>query len=235
MQKSEYENIYRNEETHFYYTSLNNLILSLLKREGLKKGDKILDAGCGTGGMLLKLSKRYMAEGVDISAEALKFCARRKVRVVAGSLDKLPFDKNTFDAVISLDVIYHKHVKDDFGAISELVRVLKPGGKLILRAPAFNFLRSDHDKVVMTNRRYTGEELKKLAKKAKLEVIQISYLNPSLFFGSLLSRHRHGSSVGKINPYINWLGFVVLSLENLLVRLGLSWPIGQGVILVARK
>jgi len=183
MQKSEYENIYRNEETHFYYTSLNNLVVNLLVRERLSRFSKILDAGCGTGGLLQRLSKSYLAEGVDISPEALKFCKIRKVKTRMGSLEKLPHMSGLFDAVVSIDVIYHRFIRDDNKAVSELARVIKPGGVLILRAPAFNFLKSDHDKTVMTNRRYIKEEIKELAKKAGLGVVQISYLNPSLFIG----------------------------------------------------
>jgi len=98
MQKSEYENIYRNEETHFYYTSLNNLVVNLLVRERLSRFSKILDAGCGTGGLLQRLSKSYLAEGVDISPEALKFCKTRKVKTRMGSLEKLPHMSGLFDA-----------------------------------------------------------------------------------------------------------------------------------------
>lgn len=257
MQKNEYENIYRNEKTHFYYQAINGLVLDLLRREKIKEGDKVLDAGCGTGGLLLKMTKEYDAQGIDISPEALKYCKAREVKAQTGSLEKLPFKSESFEAITSIDVIYHKYIKDDTKAVSELARVLKPGGLLILRVPAFNFLKNEHDRVVMTNKRYTGKELKDLAKKVNLEVVQISYLNPSLFIGSLISKifshSRAGgnlygwipafagmtgavhSSVYKINPFINWLGFVVLSLENLLVRVGLAWPIGQGVILVARK
>lgn len=235
MQISEYENIFKNEESHFYYRAINGLVLCLLKREGIKRDGKILDAGCGTGGLLIEMSKKYNVQGIDVSSEALKFCNKRKVKARLGSLEELPFKSETFDAVTSIDVIYHKFIKDDTKAVSELVRVLKPGGILILRAPAFNFLKNDHDKVVMTSRRYTKKEFKKLAKKVKLEVIQISYLNPILFFLSILTKTRSGSSVGRVNPLVNWLGLAVLNFENLLVSWGLSLPIGQGVLLVARK
>jgi ubiquinone/menaquinone biosynthesis C-methylase UbiE len=203
MQISEYRNIFENEESHFYYQAINGLVLSLLDREEVKKGDKVLDAGCGTGGLLLKMSKNYDVQGIDVSSEAIKFCEKRKVRAKIGSLEKLPFKSDSFEAVTSVDVIYHKFIKDDSRALSELVRVLKPGGVLILRAPAFNFLKNDHDKVVMTNKRYTGKEFNNLAKKVKLKVIQISYLNPSLFLGSLLTKNSRGSSVKKIHPVIN--------------------------------
>ncbi len=235
MQKAEYRNIYDNEDSHFYYASLNSLVLDLLAREGLPKNSRILDAGCGTGGLLRKLSKNYLAEGVDISPEALRFCEARKVKTRRASLGKLPFKSDIFAAVVSIDVIYHKFVKSDLEAMRELARVLRPGGTMVLRVPAFNFLKSDHDKVVMTRRRYTAVKIKDLALKCGLEIRQISYLNPSLFIGSLLFRDGHGSSVTKLNHLINWLGQVTLSFENLLVRLGGSWFIGQGVLLVARK
>lgn len=235
MQKSEYRNIFENEENHFYYRAINGLVLDIIKREGVKSDARILDAGCGTGG-LLKLLSNFEAEGVDISLEALKFCKLRVAKAKQGSLEKLPFRDKSFEAVISIDVIYHKYVKDDFQVMKELSRVLKPNGLLILRAPAFKHLTSDHDEVVMTRWRYTSKELKNLAQRTGFQIKQVSYLNLSLFLGSLLSRGGRGSSVKRVHPVVNAIGLMVLNFENwLVVKMKMTLPFGQGVLLVAEK
>src|SRR5687768_16790056 len=126
MQRSEYLNIYKNEETHFYYKANHNIILSLISRYVPQKRLKILDAGCGTGLLAKKLEKLGNVEGIDYSTEAVRFAKKRGVIVKQGLVDKLPYNKNTFDVVVCVDVINHSWVKNEQKALEEMNRVLKP-------------------------------------------------------------------------------------------------------------
>lgn len=105
----------------------------LLKEDISNKS--FLDAGCGTGWF----SKAASARGAQVTAmdlgEGLLSKVREKtdVTTVVGSLMDIPFPENSFDIVMSSEVI--EHTPDPKEAIKELCRVLKPGGKLILTTP----------------------------------------------------------------------------------------------------
>ncbi len=168
MEKIEYRNIYENEENHFFYVSTHRLVIELVKKWTKKKSPTILDAGCGTGGLAEKLTSLGNVSGIDASPEAVKFSQKRGVAAKLARVEKIPFRAKQFDVVTCIDVIYHKQVRDDVVALSEIRRVLKPGGVLILRVPANRYLMSAHDRHVHTARRYGRNELTRKIKKAGL-------------------------------------------------------------------
>jgi len=112
----------------------------VLRFAGDLRGASVLDFGCGDGKFSALLSERgpsFLA-GVDISEKAVEFA---KKHIPAGSFTALtqpplPFPDNTFDAVFSLDVIEHIPDSDAATWKKELLRVLKPGGKLLITVPS---------------------------------------------------------------------------------------------------
>lgn len=241
MEKPEYKNIFDNEEKHFFYVATHNLVLRLIRKYSNKKNLKILDAGCGTGGLMVKLSRLGETAGIDASDEAIKYGLKRNLNVKKASVEKIPFGDNSFDLVTSIDVIYHRQVKDDIEALKEMNRVLKPGGILIIRVPAHMFLMSAHDREVHTARRYSLPELKSKLHQAGFKVEFISYVHAPFFpvsiFRSFWERITGGSqsAVGKINPFINRLITTILLFEARLIASGIVMPFGQGLIATARK
>src|SRR5260221_13298060 len=161
MEIQEYENMYKAEDTHFYYVSLHKLILRLIKQYApVKSTLSILDAGCGTGRLAELMSKLGTVTGIDMSDEALKFAKRHGLQVQKASVMKLPFKDNSFDIITSIDVLYHKAVTDDSKALKELYRVLKLHGIIIIRLQAIPWLKNSHDKVVHSNKRYSKQMVK---------------------------------------------------------------------------
>lgn len=242
MNKSEYQNIYKQEEDHFYYAANHEIVLSLLAHYAPYKKLKILDAGCGTGLLAKKLHAFGDVTGLDLSDDALKFAKKRGVKVKKGSIAKLPFNDSVFDVLISIDVINHLWVKDEQKAFNEFNRVLKSGGILIMRVSANPWLRLKHDEHVFISHRYSKSELKKALKKAKFSILKLSYLNllllPLAVSKTLLERLQSGSDVHSVvgkNP----------RLINELLKIGLMWekwylkyanlPFGLGLIAVGRK
>lgn len=102
---------------------------------GLKPGDKILDVGCGSGIWLDRLRQQFGVDGVgvDISTNSLKdavHASSKDISFLGGDISYLPIQDNFFDVVYSLDVL--EHVVEQDSCLREMVRVLKPGGRLLL-------------------------------------------------------------------------------------------------------
>ena len=106
----------------------------LCRRFGLKKGDRILDNGCGRGDFLRGFVQYGLdGYGVDISdyaGECLKDIKFFKADIENG---RLPFENDFFDVVFTKSVIEHFHKPDNF--LKECRRVLKPGGRVIVMTP----------------------------------------------------------------------------------------------------
>lgn len=241
MHVSEYKNIFENEETHFFYTANHVIILTLLEKFSTKKGYlKILDAGCGTGLLAQKLERYGSVIGLDINPEALKFAKKRGVKTFKGSVDSLPFKDNSFDVITSMDVIYHKQVNDD-KALSEFFRVLVPGGFLILRVPANNWIRTNHDKHVHTRERYSRNGLKKKFENSGFIIKKLTYINLSLLPLAIINQikenvfpGRISSGVGKIPDFLNsQLTKILINEEKLSNYTNL--PFGLGLVAVCQK
>jgi len=104
----------------------------------LEERHRVLDVGCGFGGLLLVL-QNYFDEvfGIDINKEYVKWAKKRAVRskVICGNAIKLPWPDRYFDLVICTDVFEHISYEEQEFALSELMRVLKPGGHGFLTVP----------------------------------------------------------------------------------------------------
>ena len=240
MNLDEYGKMYRAEDTHWWYSGMRAISGSLLGLAALAPSARLLDAGCGTGRNLVQLGGWSRAVGVDLSPDAVAFCRERGVEVVRGRMEALPFRGESFDAVTSLDVLYHRWVGDDAAAVAELARVLQPGGVLLLRVPALMALWGAHDEAVHSKRRYTRREVLDLLRGAGLEVQRATYANffllPLVALRRTLDRitSRNGSDVETLPAPVEGLFRGLLLAEAFLVR-RISLPLGASVLALARK
>ena len=104
----------------------------LLKEKGLRK---VLDLGCGAGRHLVFLAKEgFEVIGLDSSPVALEFSRERleeeglKAELVQADMTKIPYPDSFFDAAIAIAAIYHGTLSKMRQAVSEIYRVLRPGG-----------------------------------------------------------------------------------------------------------
>jgi ubiquinone/menaquinone biosynthesis C-methylase UbiE len=250
MTPEEYKFLYELEENHWWFQGMRRITAALLDGRSPAKPLRILDAGCGTGLMLCWL-RRYGAGGpvcgVDISSDALRYCALRGERLlVQGSVAQLPLPTNTFDWVVSFDVLDRFPLSEAGRPFGELARVLKPGGLLLVRVPAFQFLYSEHDAAVFTAHRYRLDELERCLTSQGLKPQLLTYANTLLFPVAAVWRwlrrsHRAGakSDVRPLPGPIRWLNPLLARL----LFLEASWlrhvrqplPVGLSAIALARK
>jgi SAM-dependent methyltransferase len=245
MDSREYEMMYRVEHRHWWYLGMESVTRAVLNRWYVPESKlRILDAGCGTGAAMTTYLAGYgSVTGFDISSIALDFCRRQRIeRLARASVDGLPFKPQSFDLVTSFDVLYERGVPDDTVSLREFARVLVRGGRLLLRLPAYDWLRGQHDQVTHTARRYTRGRVASLLRGSGFVVELLSYANTLLF--PLVLTKRLAERVWPPRPDRSDLALdagpfnailrAALTVEAPLVaRLGL--PFGLSVIAVGRK
>lgn len=245
MDPQEYEIMYEVEQHYWWYRGMEAITRAILERWYLPGANlSILDAGCGTGAAMTSYLSEYgTVTGCDISEIALAFCQSRKARRLAqASVTHLPFGPKCFDLITSFDVLYEQGVTDDAASLSEFARVLVKGGRLLLRLPAYDWLRGQHDIGIHTARRYTASQVKKLLQAGGFSIEQVSYANTLLFPAALAKRMAERfwpPAVQKSDLTIdtgplNRLLQHILSLEAPLVSYA-GMPFGLSVVATGRK
>src|SRR5579875_835964 len=235
MEPDQYALMARVECTHWWYAGMRAVVAALLA-DVLPSRPHILDAGCGTGGTTLWLRRFGPVVGVDLAAEASAFWARRLLRAARASVDALPFPAASFDLVTSFDVLYHRRVADEISALRECWRVLRPGGLVLVRVPAYAWLLGAHDRAVQTRHRYTRGELVEALRCAGFEVLRATYANSALLplaIAKRLGERWWGASQAEmaVPPApINRALHAVLAAEARVLR---RWPLPAGLSVLA--
>jgi SAM-dependent methyltransferase len=200
---------------------------------------RVLDAGCGTGGLLHAIGRRHPAltlAGVELAKPAARrACLKSGAPVVCGSINRLPFATAAFDAVVTTDVLCHAAV-DPAMALAEVHRVLRPGGRLVINLPAFQWLYSAHDRRVHNARRWTAIALRHDLQRAGFAQVYTRYWNVFLLPIMIVRRKMLGryipaaSDVAKIPPYFDRMLHAVTAIER---HLKLNPPAGSSVLATA--
>lgn len=172
----------------------------LLKKLKIKPSDKVLEVGCGRGIYLDRISKEFKVKtyGIDLAKSVISDAREQSIYdhyLRAASATRLPFKDNFFDIVVSFDTL--EHIKNQKRAVSEMVRVLKPQGKLLIytinkkQTLTWNQLLSrfgvdiykgvDHDPKFFIDPKWLGSELEK----NKIMITRIDYIDS--FFALIIN------------------------------------------------
>lgn len=246
MERAEYAVLAATEAYHWWHGGMRAIVASLLDPlYSARHNLRILDAGCGTGGNARFLRRYGCVLGIDLSPHALEPAARQLTGVLTrGSILELPFADQSFDLVTSFDVLYHRGVPDELTALREVWRVLRPGGRLLLRLPAYEFLRSKHDRAVHTRRRYTAASVGQLVEQAGFTIERCSYVNSLLFPIVLTQRlleqalpalEQSASDMTPPAPFVNTSLRLPFALEAAWLGLGGVFPFGLSVLCLAHS
>ena len=242
MMEHTYPILFKVEQSHWWYQGRRRIISGFVEhicRGVTDRRPRILDVGCGTGANLLLLSKFGDAEGVDVSEDALSFCRERGLeKVKQGAGEDLPYEDATFDLVTAFDVV--EHMDDDLAGLTEMRRVLRPGGHVLLFVPTFMFLWGVQDEVSNHRRRYRLPELRRVLEKAGFEIERSTYANITFFAPILLVRKLMGltgiktATENNINvPALNGVLGALLGFESTILRY-MNIPFGVSGLCVAR-
>lgn len=232
------------ELQHWWYGGMRAINAAMLDRVfGGRRDLRILDAGCGTGGDALFLRRYGTVVGLDLATEALTL-ARGRIpgRLARGSVLQLPFADHSFDLVTSFDVLYHRAVIDERQALAEVRRVLRRDGRLLIRLPAYEWLRSRHDRQVHTRHRYTAGEVARLLRENGFTVEQLTYALTLLFpisaavrlLERVLPESQTESAMELPSRPVNAALRLPMMLEAAYIARGGKWPFGLSIVALAR-
>ena len=247
MNPAEFDNIAKVEDSFWWFDGMHRIVLRLMKQvwDG-NWPSRILEVGCGTGGFAARLRRQYdgSMDLCDVASEGLSYARRRGLsRLVQGDAKSLPYADAAYDCVLSLDVLVHFPPGVETDALDEFVRVLKPGGFLILRVSALDMLRSQHSEFTLERQRFTRPRLLAAIRDCGLEPERCTYLNTILLPLAVLKFRVWEPLLGRppasgLTAVPVWLGRVLraaLYAECTLLTAGWNFPVGQSLLLFARK
>jgi SAM-dependent methyltransferase len=235
------------EETHWWFQGRRRIFFHVLDK-ALKGSPtpRILDVGCGAGGMMKGLQRYGATWGIEPADEMVRECrARGFSNVLAGSATELPIKGGVFDLVTFFDCL--EHVDDDEGALGEAQRVLRPGGLLFVSVPAYQFLYAQNDRLAHHKRRYTLSALRSKIHSAGFRVIHASYINfwlfpiilPTVLILKLKDRvlSGNGQTTNLSYPLPRWMHSCLAAIFSSERRLVRRWsaPVGHSLFLLASK
>lgn len=241
MNPEEYSNLARVEKDHWYYVGKRELVRTWIARchsEGRRL--RVLDCGAGTGCFADEMALHHDVHVLDDHEESLRIL---RAKFPAGNVHslgeggRLPFQDGAFDVVTALDVL--EHIEHDAAALSEMGRILRPGGLLVATVPASMKLWSDWDVSLHHFRRYDRNSFASLFEdRRSWEPVWLNYTNFLIFPVAWIVRRCAVFRSGRrsedtlpprwINQALRWV-FVRQGLCRLRV------PFGVSLICIARK
>jgi SAM-dependent methyltransferase len=122
-------------EPSYVWRSGQERRLMMIARWAKLQDAVVLEAGCGMGVYSSQISRRYSphVEAFDVEFERVQVAHQDTPHALVAAAEVLPYASNQFDTILSNEVI--EHVADDRRAAAEMVRVLKPGGRIVLFCP----------------------------------------------------------------------------------------------------
>lgn len=244
MEAAEYELMHAVEDRMWWYRGLRRLVADQLARALSRSpaAGPVLDAGCGTGGMLRVLGASVAGHptvGLDFNPVAAGMARGKAGRpVMSASVNEMPVGDGKLGGYISLDVLCHANV-DPVVALKEAHRCLGPGAITVLNLPAYAWMFSAHDRRTQNARRFNRGEACALLAGTGFRVIRATYWNTILF--PLMLVHRlieRDDAESDVKEYPRWLDAIfssALAVERAVIGAGLSLPFGGSLLVVAAR
>ncbi len=124
----------RGEPSYVWRAGQQRRLEMILEAAGERLQGRVLVDGCGVGAYLGKLAQQApRVFGLDIELERAREARAGSPLTICAAGENLPYPANSFDLLLSHEVL--EHVQDDAAAVREMVRVLRPGGRLVLFCP----------------------------------------------------------------------------------------------------
>jgi SAM-dependent methyltransferase len=230
------------EASHWWFVGRRRLFASELRRAAIPSDARVLDIGTSAGTNLRMLRELGFDDvtGLDKSEEAIRYCELKGLGSVRyGDACAMPFEAQDFDLIVATDII--QEIDDDMRALREIARVLRPGGKALITAPAFESLWGLQDRVGQHRRRYRLAPLRSKIEGVGLCPARAFYFNYFLFIPIWLARQVFETlkielkSEGEVNtPLLNRVLSFIFTCDIGSAPV-LRPPFGVSILLLASK
>lgn len=235
MKAEEFDRIRLLENTHWWYIGRKTLLDYLKSKLGLNNA-MILDAGCGTGFAGKILSDCGTVISLDTSENA--FLDDNVIaNPVLASINDTPFQDNTFDLVVAMDLL--EHLEDDTTAIMEIQRICKESGYVFITVPAYQCMWSAHDEALDHKRRYSLNDIVDKLKAVGFSIEKASYFVSTAFPAGFIHRmiQRKSSPSSDLAP-VPWIVNTILA-SIMKCEAWIAWtiglPFGMTAFVLAKK
>ncbi len=247
MEADEYIKLADLEDDIWYFRAAHaHVRRELLAHVPVSRPAKMLDAGCGTGGLVKRfapLSPHWSWSGIDFMPQACELALRRcpGCDIRQASVLQLPFEDASFDVVISMDVMCQlSHPDESDRALFEFARVLSPGGLLILNAPAYKWMWSYHDVACQSRHRYSRREFREQILKASFRLNRLTHWNALPFPLVLIKRKVFAGPIGSSDlrmqsAVVETVMRGVMGVERAWLHLGGRFAWGTSLFAAATK
>lgn len=209
----------------------------------------ILDAGCGTGGLLMALQQAgfHHAQGFDLSSDAVAHAQKRGLNAKLGDLNHLSqfAPPQSFDVMINNDTLYHLTVEQRIAFFKSCLSLLKPNGIMIMNVPALDAFKGNHDLAVGITERFSKTTLVPFIKSNGFEVIQARYwpfvLSPVIWATRVAQKKMrravapstgYQSDLALPNPFVNKVLGKLCAIEQMA---SVATPWGSSLFLILQK
>lgn len=248
MLTEEYYKMAEAENEHWWYRSLHHLVFSQIKKHFNTREIRIIDAGCGTGGLIgfmLKQGYRHI-EGFDISDTAVRICTERNIPAFKGDIKKISeyYKHHHTDVIVSNDTFYYLDREEQKKLADDMNDILTTNGLLITNMPSLKAFSGIHDLSVGISKRFERTDVIKIFDPEKYEFIKVMYwpfvLSPFIWMNRYRQRLKIRSNataevksdVKKISRPVNELLYSITKTENQILN---KKPFGSSLFLVMKK
>jgi SAM-dependent methyltransferase len=232
------------EPGSFWFRSRNRLLCWALEHY-FSEAKTFLEIGCGTGFVLAGIRKelpRLTLRGGEVFSAGLSLAANRLPGVDLFQMDarQIPFESE-FDVIGAFDVL--EHIGDDELVLSQMYQAVRKGGGILLTVPQHSFLWSEVDEYSRHVRRYSMSELKAKVERTGFKTLRatsfVSLLLPLMLIARLKQRPANRefdpTSEFKLSLPANFALERVMDVERAMIRLGVSFPAGGSLLLIAKR
>ena len=249
MEKNhEYEKMARAEKELWWYQALHHLVFDSIHKNLFGWNVSIIDAGCGTGGLMLFLHERGFGnlKGFDLSPYAVKICRERRLDVEQGNLINIAgyYPPASADVIVSNDTLYYLNEQQRSDVVRQCFQLLKPEGLLMFNLPALKAFQGIHDVAVGIIHRFSRPDVPELIDPSQFCIIRELYwpflLSPAIYLVRLRQRIRMrmksafevNSDIDLPSPPLNKMLRRITLFENRWFR---TKPFGSSLFLVMKK